>query len=360
MVDRGNHRIGDAERQKAVDPLRSHTGAGRLTLDEFADLAGAVYAAQTYGELDAVVQSLPPGLLPEPSPHPTPVSGAAGPTPGGAPVPGGPAPATGPAPARRRRRFVAVMTGSGARGRPGRDEPLPGAPLVRVHARGLWGDVTAAVRPTRAQRAVAAAFEGTESVSEPLARAQGALDDLATMPPRDRCDGAPVEHSRDRRDRRDRRPRRPAGQDSGPGPGGRDSERPGAPLSGTLTIMITDIAASTTLVERLGDRRWIEVLGEHDALVRAQVARHGGTQVKGQGDGFLVAFPSARRAILAAAEVQRALADHRAAHPDTGVSVRIGLHTGEIVDLDGDVFGQNVIVASRIAALAETWSGAAR
>jgi class 3 adenylate cyclase len=123
--------------------------------------------------------------------------------------------------------------------------------------------------------------------------------------------------------------------------------------SGTLTMMVTDIAASTSFAERMGDRRWIEVLAEHNTLVREQVARHGGTEVKSQGDGFLVVFPSARRAIMAAVEVQRALADFRDDHPDTPIEVRVGLHTGEIVDVDGDVFGQNVVVAVRITDHAE-------
>jgi class 3 adenylate cyclase len=123
--------------------------------------------------------------------------------------------------------------------------------------------------------------------------------------------------------------------------------------SGTLTMMVTDIADSTSFAERLGDRRWIEVLAEHNALVREQVAQHGGTEVKSQGDGFLVVFPSARRAIMAAVDVQRALADFRDDHPDTPIEVRVGLHTGEIVDVDGDVFGQNVVVAVRIADHAE-------
>ena len=118
-------------------------------------------------------------------------------------------------------------------------------------------------------------------------------------------------------------------------------------------MMVTDIAESTVLAERLGDRRWMDVLGAHNALVRAQVTGHGGTEVKAQGDGFLVVFPSARRAILAAVEVQRALAGYRTANPDTPVAVRIGLHTGEIVDVDGDVFGQNVVVAARLAGEAE-------
>jgi class 3 adenylate cyclase len=118
-------------------------------------------------------------------------------------------------------------------------------------------------------------------------------------------------------------------------------------------MMVTDIVDSTALAERLGDRRWIDVLGAHNALVREQVANHGGTEVKAQGDGFLVVFSSARRAILAAVDVQRALAGYRADHPDTPVALRIGLHTGEIVDVDGDVFGQNVVVAARLAGQAD-------
>jgi class 3 adenylate cyclase len=135
--------------------------------------------------------------------------------------------------------------------------------------------------------------------------------------------------------------------------GGDPGTPSGGSPSGTLTMMVTDIADSTALAERLGDRRWIEVLGEHNALVREQVARHGGTEVKAQGDGFLVVFPSARRAILAAVDVQRALARYGTEHPDTTMAVRVGLHTGEIVDVDGDVFGQNVVVAVRIADAAD-------
>jgi len=85
----------------------------------------------------------------------------------------------------------------------------------------------------------------------------------------------------------------------------------------------------------------------------AHVAHRGGTEVKAQGDGFLVVFSSARQAILAAVDVQRALAAYSEDHPDHPVTVRIGLHTGEIVDVDGDVFGQNVVVAVRIAGRAE-------
>ena len=103
----------------------------------------------------------------------------------------------------------------------------------------------------------------------------------------------------------------------------------------------------------MGDRRWIQVLSEHNRLVRDQVARQGGTEVKAQGDGFLVVFASARKAILAAVGVQQSLAAYRSDHPDLPITVRIGLHPGEIVDVDGDVFGQNVVVAVRITDHAE-------
>ena len=63
---------------------------------------------------------------------------------------------------------------------------------------------------------------------------------------------------------------------------------------GTLTILVTDMVGSTALAEQLGDRKWWEILQAHNAFVRAQVDRHGGIEVKAQGDGFLVVFASAR------------------------------------------------------------------
>jgi class 3 adenylate cyclase len=118
---------------------------------------------------------------------------------------------------------------------------------------------------------------------------------------------------------------------------------------GTLTILVTDMVGSTELAERLGDTRWWEILQAHNALVRAQVDDHGGIEVKAQGDGFLVVFASARQAILAAVAIQQAAARHSAENPSQRIELRIGLHTGETVESDGDVFGQNVILAVRIA-----------
>ena len=59
---------------------------------------------------------------------------------------------------------------------------------------------------------------------------------------------------------------------------------------GTVTVVFTDIEASTVVSERLGDKRWMDLLHEHNAVVREQLSAHGGYEVKTEGDGFMVAF----------------------------------------------------------------------
>ncbi len=122
-----------------------------------------------------------------------------------------------------------------------------------------------------------------------------------------------------------------------------DLGRHAAP-DGTVTLLFTDIEGSTAMTERLGDRRAQEILRAHNQLVREQVAAHGGFEVKSQGDGFMVAFSSARRAVHCAVSIQRALAAE-----ESPVRVRIGLHTGEVIKEADDFFGKNVILAARIA-----------
>ena len=122
---------------------------------------------------------------------------------------------------------------------------------------------------------------------------------------------------------------------------------------GTVTIMFSDIEDSTVLTERLGDRQWLQLLERHNQIVRSHLAEHGGYEVKSQGDGFMLAFASARNATHCAIDVQRALADHRREHPNEPLSVRIGLHTGEALRSEDDFFGKNVVLAARIAAQAK-------
>jgi class 3 adenylate cyclase len=121
------------------------------------------------------------------------------------------------------------------------------------------------------------------------------------------------------------------------------------PPEGTVTILFTDVERSTELNERLGDERERAVMREHDRIIREAVKRHGGAEVKHLGDGMMAAFSSVRRAVRAAVDIQDALAERNSAHPDTPVSVRIGINTGDVIAEDGDYFGSVVVVARRIA-----------
>lgn len=121
---------------------------------------------------------------------------------------------------------------------------------------------------------------------------------------------------------------------------------------GTVTILFSDIEDSTVATERLGDQRWLEVLKAHNSLVRRQVAAHGGFEVKSQGDGFMVAFSSARRAVLCAIAIQRAFAAYADQHEGDPVRVRMGIHTGGAIKEADDFFGKNVVLAARTAGAA--------
>lgn len=119
---------------------------------------------------------------------------------------------------------------------------------------------------------------------------------------------------------------------------------------GTLTIVFSDIESSTEMASRVGDGQWMNVLHAHNSIIRTQVEAYGGREIKSQGDGFMLSFPSARRALISMMRVQQEITAHAAANPETGVRVRIGLHTGEVILTDdGDLFGRHVIMAARIA-----------
>ena len=122
---------------------------------------------------------------------------------------------------------------------------------------------------------------------------------------------------------------------------------------GTVTIMFSDIVGFSAMTERLGDERVQEILHTHCAIVREQIAVHGGFEVKTQGDGFMIAFPSARRALRCAVRIQRTMAAYDE-HAEAPVGLRIGLHTGEVTKEGYDFFGRSVIVAARIGAAARS------
>jgi eukaryotic-like serine/threonine-protein kinase len=128
----------------------------------------------------------------------------------------------------------------------------------------------------------------------------------------------------------------------------RPSLRPAAAPDGTVTVLFSDIEGSTELNDRLGDVRWLELLRAHHQIVREQVHAHGGFEVKSQGDGFMIAFPSARRAVDCARAIQEAIRSGLARHPDGPVRLRIGLHTGEAIREEADFYGKNIALAARI------------
>jgi class 3 adenylate cyclase len=422
-------RIGDAERQAVIDQLRIHTGAGRLTLDEFSERADAAWRAMTASELAPLLADLPaprpdPPSGPPPWPPPAP-SGRAVPPPPAAPAPPAAptvgAPPAAPAPATvgtGQRSLVAIMSGNhmkgrwevapnlsafamwgnvridlrqaiirsqvvdiratvlmggidvivpegipvevtglvimgGASNRVRGELAMPGAPLVRVHVAGLWGGVDVRSKPNPRAKA--------EPPDDDHRDARGRRDfkaefkrDLQRDIQRSIREAQREVHRSLHTHPADRRPR---GRDRHAEP----EDPPTGPLArapkdlpeGTLTMLFTDIVNSTEFAERLGDQRWAAVLEHHDRTVRAIVAGHGGTVVKGSGDGYLIVFPSARQAVLAAIAIQRATGSVDGAGPEGPILLRAGLHTGEVVQRDGDVFGRNVIAASRIASQAE-------
>ena len=126
---------------------------------------------------------------------------------------------------------------------------------------------------------------------------------------------------------------------------------PQAAPDGTVTLLFSDIEGSTAINPRLGDRRYMDLLGEHNALIRVQLAAHHGFEVKNQGDGFMLAFKSATDGLRCAIGIQQALTvgAETAAEP---VQVRIGLQTGEAIRVADDFFGTHVNLAARIGAAA--------
>jgi class 3 adenylate cyclase len=390
-------RIAEAERDQAVAFLRHHCADGRITLDEFSDRVGVVFAATTTTDIERVTKDLP--VIER-------MVGTGSTT----------------VPETRRRRAVrwtiSLFGSSQQKGRwriegetvaisvmggcrldlrqaevvgdeavitafvmmggvdvivpegievvlegfsimggkqlaiNGNVPVLPGSPLIRVRAFSVMGGVTVRSRRPPGQ-------------TRPRERSRD----------RDRRDRDRGRERHDRHDHdRDRRGLDRAGPSLGTPPGA-----PAAPLpplvrgidavagdvrdewrtlraqvapEGTVTILFSDIEGFTSMTERLGDYRAQEVLREHYRIVRQELLEHRGFEVKVHGDGFMVAFDSAARALRCGRAIQTAQAKWTAKHPDTPVRVRMGLHTGEAIRDADDFLGSTVNLASRIATAA--------
>lgn len=123
--------------------------------------------------------------------------------------------------------------------------------------------------------------------------------------------------------------------------------------SAIVTFLFTDIVGSTSIHDALGDEGAQEIVRLHNMLVRKEVGRAGGSEVKTMGDGFMIAFQSVTAALNCAVAIQRAITQHNNDNPTLEFMVRMGLNAGEAIQEEGDFFGAAVIVAARINALAD-------
>jgi class 3 adenylate cyclase len=395
-------RASDAEREYVVDVLRGHCSAGRIDLDEFSERINRVYAARTIGELNDICGDLPlPAVIEDEDLAPR----TTGDTRTRRAMRWTVAVMSGQARKGRWRiegqtSVVAVMGGAQIDLRDAEiagdeivvtcvaimggievivpegvevhvsgipfmggfenkiaDVPvLPGTPVIKINGLALMGGVDVkskaspqeeqqrrdqrrrarqqrrdSMRDARDSRATPgshsdarrevheaiqqAKLEAIQQAREATKRALAAIPDLLPSP-------TPPE------------PKRTGG--SRP-----STSTPNAAPEGTVTLLVTDIEGSTQMTEELGDIRWKRVLNKHNEHVRECVADYGGIEVKFQGDGFLLAFPSARKALLCAVQLQRQFHDDE-------LPVRMGLHTGEVIRDGDDLYGRNVILATRI------------
>lgn len=123
-------------------------------------------------------------------------------------------------------------------------------------------------------------------------------------------------------------------------------------FEGTVTLLFTDVEGSTALTSRSGDTAGRALLRDCEDVLRNQIAKHGGREIKSLGDGLMVAFSSARRAIGCAVDIQKEL-DGKQRSANSGLRVRMGLNAGEAIHEGDDLFGSAVNAAARIAARAK-------
>jgi class 3 adenylate cyclase len=361
-------RVADADRERTVTLLREHVVAGRLTLDEFSDRTGRALEATTRGELEAVMTDLPA------------TSGSA---------------ATGSATPRAQRRWhVAVMSGHETTGRwrisgktnavaimGGCDMDLRRAeiegPEVVITAFAFWGGIKVTVPEGFDVELVGFSLMGGRSLK---------LRDVAIIPgsPRIVIRGFAVMGGIAVRSRSSRSGRKTAKAitesalgvvdafsersaarslaSSAPAPANASpDEVPAASddldalghsdlvADGTVTILFSDMVDYAGSTERLGDRASLRRLHEHHRIVREALRRYSGREVKVQGDGFMIAFSGAARAMRCAIDIQRAFRDYVPPAGEDPIAVHIGINTGDAVAEGDDYVGHTVIVASRLA-----------
>lgn len=318
-------RVSDADRDAVIELLKERTADGTLTLDEFAERVGTALTARTRGALDAATADLA---------------------------------AQSPAPTERRNTthtVVSVMSGVGKKGRwrcgarvtavavmGGAFLDFRGAEIdaaeVHVTAVAFWGGIDIVVP------------EGIEVTLDGVPVMGGKSAQIKNVPrlpgsPRIYVHAYPIMGGVNVRSR----PRRTteevdAAEDNSVG----TTTTATVPVDGTVTLMFSDICDYSGMTERLGDVAANDLLREYSKLVRACTEGQSGHVVKSTGDGLMLAFPSALRALRAAVDIQQALAKRNVDTVDEHLHAHIGMHAGEVVRDGDDYLGGAVIIASRL------------
>ncbi|MGH9276365.1 MAG: adenylate/guanylate cyclase domain-containing protein, partial [Acidimicrobiales bacterium] len=120
----------------------------------------------------------------------------------------------------------------------------------------------------------------------------------------------------------------------------------------TTSVVFTDLVGSTELAARLGPVAAQEVRSTHFGLLREAVAATGGSEVKNLGDGLMVVYPSLGGALDGAVAMQQNIEQHNRRAPDP-LGVRIGVSSGDALREDDDYFGEPVVEAARLCAIAQ-------
>lgn len=123
----------------------------------------------------------------------------------------------------------------------------------------------------------------------------------------------------------------------------------GLGVAGTKTFLFADLRDFTSFVERHGDAAAAALIADYRHLVRAEVLRTGGAEIKTEGDSFFVVFDSARQALDCGVGLVRAAARHSREHPERPIRVGVGVHAGEPVAQQRDYVGSAVNLAARLA-----------
>ena len=124
--------------------------------------------------------------------------------------------------------------------------------------------------------------------------------------------------------------------------------------SGTVTVLFTDIVASTAFTQEHGDAMSQKLVNAHNRLVREALRKFDGREIKHTGDGIMAAFGQATQGVESAIDMMRGLVIHNTNTPELPLHLNIGINAGEPIQEDDDLFGTPVQLAARVCGFAGT------